>query len=250
MTTKVYEKGLRAESCVEHLLSSGCLSEYRELILLPIPTTKDGIHLSGYDMECMEAVLEAGHGTLVVGYGIPEDVGTFIIGSGGEYVDVMLDERFLVANAELTARAMLGILLTEGERSVEELRLGIVGYGRIGRALLRLLLFLGAKVRVFTTSEVTERELGEMGIETFPSGDPEGLVGLDILINTAPSQLIAPEDIPPGLVIMELASGENFLGVKGVLRYPSLPQRLYPRTAGRLWAMSVERLLEAKRGRG
>ncbi len=250
MTTKVYEKGLRAESCVKHLLSSGSLSGYRELILLPIPTTKDGIHLSGYDMECMEAVLEVGHGTLVVGYGIPEDVGMFIIGSGGEYVDVALDESFLSANAELTARATLGILLTEGERSVEELRLGIVGYGRIGRALLRLLLFLGAKVKVFTTSEKTRCELGEVGIETVASGDADGLRGLDILINTAPKQLFSPEDIPEGLVIMELASGENFSGVRGVLRYPSLPLRLYPRSAGRLWAMSALRLLEVKRERG
>lgn len=250
MTIKVYEKGLRAESCVEHLLSSGALSGYRELILLPIPTTKDGIHLSGYDMECMEAVLEVGHGTLVVGYGIPEDVGMFIIGSGGEYVDVALDESFLLANAELTARATLGILLTEGERSVEELKIGIVGYGRIGRALLRFLLYLGTNVKVFTTSERTRRELGEVGIKSAVSGDASELYSLDILINTAPKALFSPSDIPEGLVIMELASGENFSGAEGVLRYPSLPLRLYPRSAGRLWAMSALRLLEAKRGRG
>ena len=250
MTTKVYEKGLRAKSCVEHLLSSGALDLYRELILLPIPTTKDGIHLSGYDMECMEAVLEVGHGTLVVGYGIPEDVGMFIVGSGGDYVDVACDESFLSANAELTARATLGILLTECEKSVEEMMLGVVGYGRIGRALVRLLLFFGAHVRVFSSSEKTRLELGEAGIDSVASGDGNGLLGLDILINTAPKQIFHSENIPEGLTIMELASGDNFVGVPGVLRYPSLPLRLYPRTAGRLWAKSVEHLLEVKRGRG
>ena len=69
------------------------------------------------------------------------------------------------------------------------------------------------------------------------------LSGLDVLINTAPAPIFTKESIPEGLRIMELASGENFAGIPGVEKYPSVPARMFPYSAGRAWGKAIERHL-------
>ena len=215
-----------------------------KLLLLPIPTSRDGVHVSGSDLSLESLLPTVEEGTLVAGYGIPRSFSEAVKSRGGVLYDAGADEDFLKANAEITARGALGRILTLTELDAPELFVGIIGYGRIGAALSRLLLFLGARVRVYSRRLDTRLELSAAGIDARETPTAESVSELDILVNTAPTPIFDEEGlsrVDAGVRIVELASGKNFPDSERVLRLPSVPDKMYPITAGRLYAEYIER---------
>lgn len=247
MTTVTYEKTKRGEACRKILEESVALAPYKMLTILPIPTTRDGVHITGSDTPLTELLSSAGEGCAVVGYGIPASVTQRLRSLGCAVVDSECDEGFLERNAALTAVATLGIVLSSEERDPSELDIGIVGYGRIGKRLLRLFLSLGSRVRIYTTRQRTALCLADSGVDATDVSTLRIPYRHDLLINTAPSPVLdTGESFPHGMRILELASGDNFHGVS-VERCPSLPAKCFPVSAGKAWAESVIRLLGGAR---
>lgn len=220
------------------------------VILLPIPTSRDGTHLTGSTRLLFEVLSDVGCRDLVVGYSIPDADTEYIRSKGALVCDAAADEEFLCENADITAIGTLEHLLSECDTVPSELCIGIVGWGRIGSALARILLFLGAKIRVYTSKELTRVELGGLGIESrdidYEHPSLDDLASLDVLINTAPRSLSSAFEggkVPGGVRVLELASGNNFEGVEGVVRLPSIPERCYPRSAGRAYFHAIQRYM-------
>ena len=217
---------------------------YPSVMLLPIPLTRDGKHLLGTDIPLSELPSRIDRGALVCGYEIPHGI---FEGAPCRVLDVSTDEAFLSENARLTAIGALGHILTTTARAPWDLSFGVVGYGRIGSALVRYLLFFGARVTVYSSRKEKRLALGELSVESRAANYGEGageLSDIDILINTAPAQLLSLEDIRknPGLRIIELASGENFPRDAAALRLMALPSRMYPESAGRAYYRSIMRM--------
>ena len=250
MKIENYGTGARCELVMRGLMdmeSRGELpSSVSRIILLPIPSSRDKVHVTGTDRLLSEVLSDTGRGDLLIGYGIPLSDVHDVESRGGMVYDAMLDEDFQQENARISALGALGYILTEMKRTPEDMHIGIVGYGRIGAELVRLLLFFGARVRVYTSREQTRRELGVCGIESsfmergahiIPDTD-----GLDLIVNTAPTDLAAtfgPGELPDGVRLIELASGKNFEGVAGVEYLPSIPDRMYPISSGRIYFRAV-----------
>ena len=215
------------------------------VIVLPVPTTKDGKTVFGCDTALSEIVSFVEEGCLVAGYGIPEALADGVVALGGYIYDAELDEEFLQKNAYLTALGTVGYLLTKYPVCTSEMRVGIVGYGRIGEALARLLLFLGLSITVYSGRLKVIRALCELGIcaEDYRGGADYS--GLDILINTAPDRIITAGDMErfSGLGIIDLASGSYLSGIEGVIKLSGVPEKFYPVTAGRLYAEHIARRL-------
>ena len=131
MQIKVYENSLRARRCGEILASSRLASRFSEIIILPIPSTRDGLHLAGEERLLSDAVSYADEDTLVVGYGLPEELTESLGALGATVFDAALDEAFLLENARLTAVATLGILLGSENRAPSDMRIGIAGLGNM-----------------------------------------------------------------------------------------------------------------------
>lgn len=217
-------------------------------LIMPIPTSRDGVHISGSALTLDELFSDLGEGDAVFGYGIPKEKRTALESVGAHVFDAEEDEAFLSENAFLTALGTLGYILTEFDRVPGDITFGIVGYGRIGRELCRILLFFGARVRIYTSRELTRLELGECGVETVHTDyiTPLVLSSVDVLINTAPTDLSAsfPDGrLHGGIRVLELASGENFPGVEGVERLMSLPGKMYARSAALAYFRAIEKYL-------
>lgn len=213
--------------------------------LLPIPSTRDGIHVRDTDTPLRSLLTPGSH---VVGYGLPASLTAAAEAVGARLCDVATDAAFTEENARLTAVGTLGYLLTHTVCAPAQLRVGIVGYGRIGRHLCRLLLFLGASVRIYTGKLSVRHTLGALGIDTCPTErgtvEPLSFAGLDVLINTAPAEgLISArcEALPP--LLLELASGKNIPEDVPHVALPSLPARMYPRSAAAAYAHAACRAL-------
>ncbi len=242
MEIRAFGESGRLRECERRLRSCTAESLYNKLILLPIPTSRDGVYINGTDIRLDSLLSEEHEGTLVAGYNIPEPFAEEMVKLGAHIYDAGLDERFLSDNAELTAKGALGRMLCEFERDIAELRIAIIGYGRIGSRLLRYLLFLGGNVTVFTGRESLLTSLVLDGVDTRLISDGEALSSFDLIINTAPAPLI-PESVCQGLSenqrIMDLASGKFVGEYPGVIKLSSVPDAMYPKTAGGLYAKYI-----------
>ena len=248
MSIETYGTGKRLR-CAARLLEG--VTTDKRLILLPVPSTRDKKHIKDTDILLEDTLSGAGADTVAVGYGLPDCYAALAEAAGAQLLDLSRDEKYLLENARITAYGALGYILTTALCAPEDLRFGIVGYGRIGSELSRLLLFLGARTRVYTSRTMTRIELGECGMETSPSADiytgKADFSDIDILINTAPRDMSACFDgglLPHGMRLLELASGENFAGVSGIERLPALPEKMYPESAGKSYFNAVVRFLK------
>ena len=164
-------------------------------------------------------------------------------------LDPSRDEEYISANANLTAIGTLGRILTEEHAAPCQLSVGIIGSGRIGSHLARYLMFLGARVTVFTSKSELRRDLAMLGVSGVDScaltDSADRLRDLDILINTAPAALI-PKDASVALTdtrVIDLASGTNIPESIHYESWQSVPAAMYPESAGRELYLSIMRML-------
>lgn len=220
----------------------------KHLVLLPVPTTKDNIYVTKTDIPLADTLCNGMPGSVLVGYGLPEKYKNDAIHRGFSVIDLSCDEEYQRENAVLTAIGALGYILSSCRQAPSDVSFGIVGYGRIGSRLAEMLLFLGARVKIFTSKIGVARTLGECGVESecvARECTDYDFSGIDILINTAPKDMSGAfknAEIPQGMRVIELASGKNFEGIEGIEFLPSLPERMYPESAGAAYARAVERI--------
>lgn len=216
------------------------------LIVLPIPTTRDKIRITDTELTLTELIDLAGPNVKIAGYGIPDHIKDGLEAKGAKVYDAALDEGFLVENARITAHGALGRILTETGRDLTELSIGIIGYGRIGSTLYELLMFLGARVKIYSTSDEKIIRLAMSGAEALGVDKIENFSGLDILINTAPKKLFSLNEeqriLSSGTKIIDLASGRSFAS-EMVVVMASIPDKMYPLSAGRLYAKHIVKAL-------
>lgn len=251
MTVEIV-KGSKRISFAARILSGSKL-RYRSLILLPIPSTKDGINVNGTDVSLESLCVGVDSDCVVCGYGLPVWFSDKISSLGGVVYDAIYDESFQEKNAELTALGVLGEIISEKGRAPSEVRFGVIGYGRIGSALVKYLSFLGASPVVFSSRESVRRSLGEWGIETLPGTELSDFDKIDVLINTAPKCITDREGAEflhsAGTSLFDLASGENFGGSERVVRLPGVPDRVFPESAGYAYAQAICRHLDFLSGK-
>ena len=209
--------------------------------LLPIPSSRDGVHITGTEALLADYLSGACEGETVVCYGLAEESIEALIVRGISVIDLAKDEDYIDEGAYLTAVATVGYLLKEAKLSPEDTAVGVIGLGRIGSRLCAMLLALGYSVCAFSG-----RAALSLGCEVYPYARlaETDAPRLDLLINTAPAKILPPTTPPPlsSAIIIELASGENIPDGIRCVRLPSLPARALPEAAGRAVAKAVLRL--------
>ena len=235
-------KGTKRISAAQRVLYQRELP-YEKIILLPIPSTRDGINVSGTDITLESLTLGIHSGVAVCGYGLPPWFVLRLEEGGARVYDALCDESFQQKNAELTALGALSEIITAKQKAPKDVRFGIIGYGRIGSELLKYLCCLGAKPMVFTRREAVCRALGEWGIDSTTTMRLEDLISLDVLINTAPTPITDREGAAmlhtADVSIFDLASGENFGHAEQVIRLLGVPDKVFPESAGAAYADAI-----------
>ena len=86
MNIEIYGRGERMQY-LSHM-ASGIYPGH--LLLLPIPTSRDGEFISDTDIRISEAILGAAEGSVVVGYAIPEKYKEILGARGAKVLDLSL----------------------------------------------------------------------------------------------------------------------------------------------------------------
>lgn len=197
-------------------------------LLLPVPT--------GLSEESLEALLAQ----------LPPDV-TVLGGNLDRYrcrkLDLLKDEGYLANNAAITADCgmrLAGDLLGIVFRDCPVL---IVGWGRIGKCLGKLLRAMGADVTVAARKESDRAMIKALGYGTTDLSRAE-LSRFRVIFNTAPAPVLSASQLqacPKSCIKIDLASGRGLEG-DDVIWARGLPGKMLPESAGRLIGETVLRL--------
>ena len=168
----------------------------------------------------------------------------------GAIVDYTLDEKFIDANAYITAECSIALAQIDSKRTMRGAKVAIIGYGRIGKHLTRLLIGMGAEVYVLARREGSRAEAEMAG--AFALGiDGINEKRYDLIFNTVPSKIITrsqSDKIPRNTITYDLASlPGGFEDDAFPKRALALPGKMMPKSAGEAIFDFVERYFSNER---
>ena len=235
-----------------------------EIVLLPLPAADEHGNLRAPYMNNavpMELVWPLLHREQIVFGGMLSER---LLKDAAKYdiapVDYQLDEAFVLHNAHITAECAVHLTVQKLQDVLRGKRCLVLGYGRIGKFLARLLACSGCAVTV----AVRRREvLTQAELDGYKTCDlrmlPAATTDADIIYNTIP-HLVADRAvlgaIPKTCFCMDLASqpgGFDYgaaeeMGIQ-VLRAKGLPGAMAPKAAGKAILRVVERIMAEKEGK-
>lgn len=168
---------------------------------------------------------------------------------GWKLLRVLKDEAYTMENAALTAEGALFTAVARMNRALRGSNCLVIGYGRIGKALTRLLWAMGATVTVAARREESRQEAGENSVSMQEIA--QVLPRMDAVFNTVPAPVLGEEElrhVKPQCVLIDLASAPygidrdaaEALGLKAFLE-SGLPGRYCPMSSAETLLNYMER---------
>ncbi len=126
------------------------------------------------------------------------------------YIDLLKREEFSVLNTISTAEGTIQIAMEETQRTVHGRNVLIMGFGRVGKVLAKMLSGIGANVYCEARKNEDIAWIKAYGYEPIHLNDLNKHLGkFDIIINTIPSQILDNdrlELLKKDILIIDLAS--------------------------------------------
>lgn len=233
--------------CLDAEISESLIGRYGNIIL-PLPTIANGcISGTGISVSSFNSILD-GRQTIFCG-NIKPDI--FSCRAFSYYED----EGFLIKNSRLTAQGTLRIILDNISEDLHSLSAAVIGYGRCGKEICKILKNAGLRVTSFSRRRETITLAENDGVCAEHCRNINSKAGsFDITVNTVPFNLIDSsglEKLTNDNIYIEIASkpyGFNIAGAdKFNFRYvlaESLPGKYTPVSAGRNIADTVAGMIK------
>ncbi len=229
-----------------------------EMIILPTPVSKDGETLfspqSEESVQMVDIISKLRAGVSLLGGSIPKDMQKSAALRGVRCVDYLEREGVAAQNALPTAEGALMLAIQNSEITVSGSSCLVIGCGKCGRALARLLRRCGASVAVSARKNKDHLWSRLHGCEAVETGAlAEIFPRFDFIFNTVPVRVVDARLLElmrtDGLLI-ELASGASGVDMTAAQRLkrraifaPSLPGKYSPRTAAEILHRSINGIL-------
>ena len=208
-------------------------------LLLDIPSFgSDGLLRSGGDIRDLLRMLP--HGICVVGGNLNHPAL-----DGYKTMDFLADEEYLAENAAITADCALQIAAPLLTTTLQRSPALVIGWGRIGKCLAKLLHAIGNDVTVFARKERDRAMLKALGYHAVSDFD---LSRYRIVFNTAPA-VVLDENVSAAYrncIKIDLASKRGIEG-DDVVWARGLPGIHAPETSGDLISQTFIRLSKEER---
>ncbi len=227
-----------------------------DIIILPLPVTQDFKTLNApFNKEKISLSDIAGYipcGSLILGGKMNNDLSYLF--ENQKCIDYSEREELMIKNAVPTAEGAIEIAIAETPVTLSKSRALIIGYGRIGKVLSRLLAGLGVDVNVSARKYSDLAWIDVNGYTAVHNKDiVKSISEYDMIFNTAPALILDEkilEKISPDTVVIDLASkpgGVDFqkardFGLK-VIWALSLPGKTAPLTSGKIIAETILNIL-------
>ena len=179
----------------------------------PIPLSSDRKNLSmpfsNIKLPIEEFIDNLAGKTLIAG-NITEQVRNMLDEKSIIYIDLLKREEFSVLNTISTAEGTIQIAMEETQKTVHGRNVLIMGFGRIGKVLSKMLSGIGAKVYCEARKNEDIAWIKAYGYEPIHLNDLDKNLGkFDIIINTIPFQILDDSRLDllkKDILIIDLAS--------------------------------------------
>ena len=163
--------------------------------------------------------------------------------------DLLKDPFYLAKNAQITAHCAVQLAMEQLPVTLDGCPVLLLGWGRIGKCLSKLLRDLGAEVTVAVRKAEDRALAAALGFETADIHDLDAVLGKPRLIcNTVPAAVLDRRHAAlcaQGCLKLDLASRPG-IDAPDVVDARGLPGLYAPESAGTLIAETVLRLLGGK----
>jgi dipicolinate synthase subunit A len=219
-----------------------------DFAILPYPISPDGVYLNAICESCniklcelFDAIRLSGVKYVIGGNFKPATV-EYIRQNGLKLYDYGTSEALKLKNALCTAEGAIEIAMREMPINIDSSECAVLGYGRIGRILARLLKALGADVTVFVRRKESLAAAQTDGTHAVYFSEMQDILPrMDMIFNTVPSTILKKDllkSLRSDCLIIDLASspgGVDFsaaymLGLN-VIWALSLPGKCSPKSA-------------------
>ncbi len=205
-------------------------------LILPVPAFEADGSLKGGG--CLPEILAQ----------LPKDITVYggnlsSVPQGYPTVDLLQDPFYLAENADITAHCAIKLAMARLSVTLKNCPVLVVGWGRIGKCLARLLWNLDAIVTVAARKESDRAMLAALGYDTenttFSGG--YGLLRYRVIFNTVP-QMVLPKELTQychkDCLKIDLASVPGIQG-DDVIVARGLPSKDAPESSGELIARTI-----------
>lgn len=216
-----------------------------KVVIGPIPVTSDRRNLSmpfsNVKLPVDEFISKLSCKAFIAGT-VSEEQKKVLEEKNVKYVDVLKREEFTVLNTIATAEGTLQIAMEETQRTVHGSKVLVMGFGRIGKVLAKMLDGIGAKVYCEARKNEDISWIKAYGYEPIHLNDlNENLGEFDIIVNTIPFQILDSKRldlVKKDVVLIDVASNPGGIDRKAakekdlkVIWALSLPAKVAPLTS-------------------
>lgn len=229
------------------------------MLVLPIPASADNVTINAPFAKCaihIDELVSNINSEKLVFAGKPSIIlKDWFLSKNVKLLDYFDREELMVKNAIPTAEGALELAMAETPKTIYKSKCLVLGYGRIGKVLSRMLQDLGAEVSVSARKCADLAWIEANGCRAVRTGAvEEDISAYDIIFNTIPVVVLDQEllaKINGDTLVIDLASkpgGVDFqtakeLGVK-VIWALSLPGKVAPITSGEIIKDTIINMLQ------
>ncbi len=216
-----------------------------KVVVGPVPLSSDRRRLStpfGRNIVELEEFFEALKGKYLIAGNIGPKEKEELDNNNIQFTDLLKREEFSVLNTIATAEGTIQIAMEETQRTIHGTNVLVMGFGRIGKVLAKMLNGIGAKVYCEARKNEDISWIKAYGYNPIHLNDlDENLSKFDIIINTIPFQLLVGDRldlIKKEAIVIDLASNPGGIDRKAasekglkIIWALSLPAKVAPITS-------------------
>lgn len=232
-----------------------------DIIILPLPFTRDRetINTPLFDSKIFIKELCAllDDNKSVFGGQLPKSFTEELDLKNVFYCDYFNLPELAVFNAVPTAEGVVGLLINKLPVTLYSSSCAVLGYGKVGKAVCRLLKSLGASVCAVVRSPFAAADAASSGLRVCMLDDfKKSEKSFDALINTVPAPIFGDDEMKllnTDCLLVEVASppyGIDFNAANKnaltAIKAPSLPGKVAPKTAGEIIGKTVLPIMKEK----
>ena len=227
-----------------------------EYVVCPIPFTRDNIYITEENIRIDELIfsMKKSKAKLLITGGINNQTQEKLEKNNIEYVDILKKESFVKKNALATAEGTIKVIMENTLNTIKDSKVMIIGYGRIGTYLGKMLNDLGADVTICARRNEVLDSASRCNLKTVNIKDMDKIIkNEEIIVNTVPAIVLNKkllEKVNKDTVIIDIASnpgGVDYieagkLGIKTVWSL-GIPAKYSPLSAAKYIKEEIEKLI-------
>lgn len=256
----VYKFGLNREE--ENLNSLKEVLEKSKFILLPMPISKNNKDLyapfseRSISLKYFIKNKNLFFNKFIFMPGINQKKNEFLknIKDESNYIFKYCTEDFLIKNADLTSKATINIIKDKLGKDLNNLKILICGFGRLGKSLANKLKNDRNNITISARKDKDFEDIKKLGIKSIHTKDIPNTTGYNLIINTIPALIFdetALKNTVKDAFLIDLASNPGGIDKKAAeklkIKYIhalGLPGKYYPEESSELIKDSVIKIIK------